>query len=68
MAARFTSLINAGFGLPQLSPVAFDLTGENKLPFVYTHLSFGHSRIASSERPSQAVCDAVAPTQTEIVR
>jgi hypothetical protein len=35
MAARFTSLINAGFGLPQLSPVAFDLTGENKLPFVY---------------------------------
>jgi hypothetical protein len=50
MAATFTSLTDAIPGLLQFSPVAFDLTGESKLQFVYASQkkhSAGSSRFES---------------------
>lgn len=50
MGAKFHFLTDTGLGWPQLSPLAFDLTGDNKLPLVYPsqkYKSTGSSRFTS---------------------
>lgn len=58
MSAKFQFFTDAGPGWPQLTPVAVDLTGENKLPFVYP--SQRSKSTGSSGFASEAVVGALS--------